>query len=300
MGIRALTFLLLILSFKGFAASCCGGGVIMPLLITGDYRAQFNFTASNSAVSYSASEEGLFKERDGTNQEVINTFTFRGAYQVSEYFQLGLALPIQNNNRKTLNREESSTGLGDIRLQLAYEFLPELSFSFWKPRGFIFLNQIFPTSRSTYDSISPLRTDSHGGGFFKTSIGIGLVKNIKSMDFQLMGEIHQGVERSFEKITVDPSGGHSFLLGFGYSPGQGNLRLGSALLYSYEGAPEINGQINTLAQSKYFWELGLNANYLIGSYSIMAYYSDQTFLGKAKNTTLSKTLGIGLMKFVEL
>jgi hypothetical protein len=298
MGTRALIFLLL--SFEAFGASCCGGGVIMPLLITGDYRAQFNFTASNSAITYSANEEGYFKERDGSNQEVINTFTFRGAYQVSDYLQIGLALPIQNNHRETILSEESDTGLGDIRFQMAFEFLPERGFSIWKPRGFIFLNQIFPTSRSTYDSISPLRTDSHGGGFFKTSIGIGLIKNIKTFDFQLLGEIHQGFERSFENISVDPAGGHSFSFGMGFSPGQENLRFGSALLYSYEGAAKINGRINTKAQSKYYWELGLNVNYLIGSYSIMAFYSDQTFLGKAKNTTLSKTLGIGLMKFVEL
>ncbi|RLA62674.1 MAG: hypothetical protein DRQ88_08860 [Epsilonproteobacteria bacterium] len=298
MGIRTLTFLLLIISFKSFGASCCGGGVIMPLLITGDYRAQFNFTASNSAVTYSVGEDGDFQKRDGTNQEVINTFTLRGAYQISDYLQLGLSLPLQNSNKRTLNREESSTGIGDIRLQMAYEFLPELSFSFWKPRGFIFLNQIFPTSRSTYDSIDPLRTDAHGGGFFKTSIGVGLVKIIKTMDFQAMGEVHQGIKRSFDNITVDPSGGHSFLLGAGFNPG--NFRFGSSLLYSYEGIAEINGQINSKAQSRYFWELGFNVNYLIDGFSIMAYYSDQSFFGKAKNTTLSKTLGIGLMKFIEL
>lgn len=286
------------------ASACCGGGSSLPTLITGDYQGQLVLSGSNSAMTHDSTVQGKLRKRDGNNQEVIETLTLSAAYLVSPYWQVGLTLPYKLNTRRTSKYEESSRGLSDIKAQVAYEFLPEYSFSLWKPRGYLFLEQTFPNSKSVYNAEKPLRSDSLGNGFYTTALGLSFVKAVSHFDFLVMTEIHKAFKRNFEEnseaLSVRPKLGGSLLLGAGYSPFNGNLRLGWTLLYSKEGGREVQGEELITSEASSFWEIGANASYLFGDVSLSLGYRDQSFLGKASNTSLSKSVNVSLVKFFEL
>ena len=305
MGLKSLISVFLLLPFhQVMGAACCGGGASLPTLITGDYRGQAVLSGSNAAITHDSNANGSINKRNGNNQEIIEVLTLSTSYLVSPYWQIGMTLPYKFNTHKTRSYMESSRGLSDIKAQLAYEFLPEYSFSLWRPRGYIFLEQTFPNSRSTYDADKPLRSDSLGNGFYTTALGLSFVKTIYSFDLLFMSEVHKGLKRKFkqnsESFSVTPNLGGSGLLGIGYSPYNGNFRIGGTLLYSKEGSREITGNTSTTSNPSYFWEAGVNVSYLLNDISFSIAYRDQSFLGEASNTTLSKSVNASIIKFFEL
>lgn len=305
MGTYSLIAILLYLaSSSSWAAACCGGGASLPSLITGDNRAQVVLSGSNAAITHDVNPQGEIAKRRENNQEVIETLSLSAAYLVSPLWQIGLTLPVKMNTHRNSFREESSAGLGDIKARVAYEFLPEYGYSKWKPRGYIYLKQSFAHSTSTYEAQKPLRSDSLGNGFSTTALGFSFVKIISNLDFLLMSELHLPFKNEFQQendsITVRPSLGGSFLLGAGISPWNGDIRFGGTLLYSREGSREISGPIDSVSEKVYFWEGGINVSYLMDSYSLNLFYKDQSFFAKAKNTTLSKIIGLSFIKFFEL
>lgn len=306
MGPRAiiLFFLVLISSSSVYAAACCGGGSALPVLITGDYKGQIVFTGANSAVTHDSNQNGKISERDGRQSQVAESVMLSAAYAISPLWQIGTSIPYKVNSHSAGSAEESSRGLGDIKLQIGYEFLPEYYFSLWKPRGFLFIEQTIANSSSTYDADKPLRSDSLGNGFYTTAFGVSFIKTIYSFDYLFMGEIHQGFKRRFDvgesSFTVKPSIGYSGLVGAGHNFSNTNLRLGGTILYSREGKRSFVGDISSISNSSHFWEVGISISYLINDLSFSLNYKDQSFLGKAINTPLSKSINASITKFIEL
>ena len=126
MAIR-LVILFLFLPAKVFAASCCGGGVGASSLILGDLRARVQIQEASSAW-YGRYKEGRYLELDKSPE--IRRFTMEAIYQSDEYWQLGASVLLEKSVIETQKRLKSSV------LNFFYEFLPEVSFSQWKPRGF--------------------------------------------------------------------------------------------------------------------------------------------------------------------
>ena len=62
---------LFFVSTQAFSAACCGGGVGLPNIITGDYKAQYGFSYANKAVTHTTSETGDFLSRDKNNKEIV-------------------------------------------------------------------------------------------------------------------------------------------------------------------------------------------------------------------------------------
>ena len=305
MGSRSvITIFLLLATPLANGSACCGGGSSLPTLITGDYRGQVVLTGSNSAVTHDTSVSGKIDKRDGSNQETTETIVLSASYLLSPLWQIGLTIPFKYNTHRAASSNESSHGISDLKTQIGYEFLPEYSFSLWKPRGFIFLEQTFPTSKSTYTAEKPLRTDSLGNGFYTAAVGISFVKIIYNYDFLFMTKIYQSLTRRFnqnnESLRVRPGFGHSALLGGGISPSGGNFRLGGTLLYSREGSSAIEGNTSSKSNARYYWEAGLSASYLLNKYSISLSYNDQSFFGQASNTTLSKSINLSVIKFFDI
>ncbi len=309
MASKSLTLIFLFFFVSDvFGAACCGAGASLPNLINGDYRAQVSIAGSNAAVTHDSDSSGAIKERDGNNQEVLEVLTLTAAYLISPYWQTGITIPYKFHSHKSRLYQESSNGLGDIKAQVAYEFLPETLFSVWRPKGLIFIEQSIASSKSIYTANKPLRSDSFGSGFYTTAIGVSLMKTINSFDFLLLSEIHQGFKRSFEAqgqglseaLKVTPGLGGSVLLGAGLSPFNGNFRLGQTLLYSREGKRRTERRTSSSSKSNYFLELGFSASYLFSDVSLSIGFQDQSFLGQASNTSLSKLLSASVVKFFDL
>lgn len=297
-------FLLSLFSVDAFSAACCGGGASLPNLITGDFKAQMTMSASNSAVTHSVDEDKNYKLRDKNSREVSESLTLMGAYQFDDFWQVGLSIPIKKNTYKTKDDSETSSGLGDLKLQLAYEFLPEFSYSKWKPRGFIFIQHTFNNAKSTHEVNKEHGTDALGKGFHTSSLGFSLIKIKRNFDFSFMTEYHRGLERSFkngeQKYTIDPGTGYSMLLGLGYSPRNGSLRYGMNLVQSIENKSTTSGDIESKSAGKESLELGFNLGYMLGENSVVLSYTDQSFFGAGKNISSTKAISLNIIKFLSL
>ncbi|MFT6632094.1 MAG: hypothetical protein ACJAS4_002056 [Bacteriovoracaceae bacterium] len=306
MAPKSLIFipLFFLLNLEAMSAACCGGGAGLPNLITGDYQSQLSFVGSNSAVTHTVNNDGKFIKRDKDNEEVKEVFTLKAAYLFSELWQAGFEIPVIKNTHRLLSKEESTTGIGDLKLQVAYEFLPEYSFSRWKPRGFIFFQQNIINAKSVYDSDEELGTDALSTGFNTTNLGISFVKIISQYDFTLTGEIHTSTKRRFKSsnndTTIKAGNGYSYSLGAGLSPKNGDLRMGTTLYYSYEGSKYFTGDRVHTSGEKEFYQLGLNLGYKVENNSYIFSYSDQSFLGSAKNINVSKSISLSLINYLDL
>jgi hypothetical protein len=273
------------------AAACCGGGFAIPSIITGDDKAQVTTSYSYSKIETDVFTNGVWQKRN--SDDISNIYKIEMARIFLDRYQAGVSIPIQT---RTLS-SGTSTGLGDISGVMGYEYLPDWTYSTWRPRGVGFLTLTLPTGKSIYESTTGL--NSQGRGFFSVGLGTTLTKTWTNWDANTTLEIH----RSFDKImsnsqnvgNIMPGFGNSLSVGAGYSIA--DLRIGSNLSWFNEDAVDVEGTISSKGSEQKFAALTASVNYLFKeSWAGSLSYSDQTILGDPTNTTLSKSVQISLQK----
>lgn len=281
-----------------FGAACCGGASGNANLITGDYKAQFNISYSNKLVTHTVDGNGDFILVNKENQKVIETSRLTGSYLLSEYWQFSATLSIIKNSYTQGTFKESTQSLTDPRLQLSYEFLPELYYSHWKPRGFLFVGRQFQMGKSIYDSKKELTSDATSIGYSKNILGLSFYKKVKSIDASATLQYHISERRTFSNDTdLRPGNASIYSLGLGYSFRGLPMRLGGTYVYSYEEAKVVN---SLHSQVKMYSEIGVNLSYSVNDLSYSIGLSDQSFLGKAKGILAGKSLNFGINYGVSL
>lgn len=289
---RAL-ILFIILSSNVYASSCCGGGGSLPTLITGDLRAKFNSTYQNAASTYQADIEGNINENN--KQEIIREgLSFQYSSLINMYWQYSVSIPVVMNTVRTAKLEEQSSGLGDISGSMAYEFLPEIGYNPYRPRGFVFMELKLPTSDSTYTSQKSLRTDSFGDGFYRLTLGSAFQKIWNSIDALFSVALNYSFERELGGREIQPGIGALSSFSLGYSFSQLPVRVGSSLSYVYR--PSISFSDLADSQASYYFETGVSLSYSLDDYVYLLSYLDQSFLAEAKNTMLNQTLLLSISR----
>ena len=286
------------------AAPCCSANAASPALISGDDSAQLTLMTGQSTTIGDAFADGLPVFRAGNDREISQTLRIDGAFLVSDRWQLGGSLPLLRHAIARPGIDDSATSLGDVRLNAAYEFLPEWSYSKWKPKGLLFAQIILPTSRSIYESTAPGGVDSLGQGFFIVAAGSLLLKRWGNFDSYFMPEIHYSFARDFhnsdlgEAIHVGPNWGGSAALGAGISPGGGNFRLGVRVQPMIADRKKVTSSTgDSWTSYQLSWDTALEASYLVADdWSVTAGYTDQTLLGPAVNSMLSRTFTLAVQK----
>jgi len=296
---KIISFLIAFTFFThaAYSASCCGGSSALPTLITADDKAIFNIGVSHSKVMADVNNQVVF--RTDQNNETKQTYSFSGAYQFSEYAQIGGGFNIQSKQREVVTgQEESSSGLGDLFLNSAYEFMPEFYYSKYKPRGLVFLELTLPTARSIHDHQKRLNTDARGSGFYTASPGLLFLKAYRTYDYLVAPKVTFYNPRTFEtssgeEVKISPKPTYQLLTGLGYNLAKSPTRFGASLAYTYKGGK--SGEYS--ANNEYYFDLSLSASYMFASkISTSLTYSDQTIFGPVKNTTLSRTIAFSLQK----
>lgn len=286
-----------------FAASCCGGGANFPVLITGDFKSQVNSSLSYSSVIGDVDKGGTSTFRHADNNETTQTVKVDGSYLLSDYWQTGISIPIVKREKRVYGSHSESSGLGDVSAQLSFEFLPELRYSTWKPRGFTFLNLTLPTAPSIYDFNDPLGADARGRGFYTIDLGVSFLKTRGAWDFTGSFSIFQPLNKRFSSRTgesgmIYSTPGVSVLLGAGYTPRVTSpWRFGLSLSPRYEGRKVIETSTSSASEAQMVWDTGSSVSYLYEKeLAFSAQYLDQTLLGPAQNTTLSRTISVNVQK----
>ena len=294
-------WLVLICSLFGvesWAASCCGGGSAFPGVITGDFKSQFTSTLSAGKTVGDAVSSG-YVWRSSNEDEKFRSFALSYAQRIDEFNQWALSFPVQTTRSKRLGSvNEESSGMGDIALSWANEFLPELSYSPWKPRGFIYTKALIPNAPSLYDSTG-FKTDSRGEGVYGLAIGTMFTKIVGHWDLLGGAEFKYRQDRTFSNGNdVDPGNMASVLLGGGYNFFDSPWRLGLTLQYQYTGKTSIhsaNG--SSITEPRKVWDTSLTVNYLLQKEWMLAViYTDQTLWGPAENTTFERQAAVQLQK----
>jgi len=305
---KSLRFRLLVLAAvlspnSGYGAPCCGGSSLLPSLVTGDDSAILSVTTSLDGVRNDVLPDGTSYVRGDDNIERTQTLKLSGAYRWADRWQSGVDIPLMRRYVSVAGQDATDTGLGDIGLNLGYEILPELSYSAWKPRGFLFARWLVPTGRSIYESSDPLGTDNFGKGFHALSLGTVLVKTWRSFDFLLEGEGHWTLARTFVDATGNTTRFHSGwgasgLAAVGYSPGKGAMRIGTSLSPVYDAARTLeNASQLGNTDSQLAWTLSFQASYQWSDeWTSTLSYADQTILGGAHNVTLSRTITLLILR----
>lgn len=291
---------LLIMSKSSMAASCCGGGSNLPSLITGDNRAQIGLTLSNASEIGRTNSTGTPTFWNENKDKSTQVASIKGAYLFDNFLQFGVETSLLSKkyvDDKGMN--ESDSELGDTSLVSAYEFMPETSSSFTNPRGFSFFKLTIPTGTSNFENQNPGLTDVSGKGLWTASLGMAFTKVYRGFDYQVMAEGHHSLERTFIKSdeNVSPGPGTSAILAVGYSPSRTMWRFGAALSPHYESKKTITTNSKVITTSEeYYWDSSISASYMVGDYGYTASYVDQTLIGPTKNTTLSRTISISLLR----
>ncbi|MGE0615053.1 MAG: serine protease spb1 [Bacteriovoracia bacterium] len=297
-----MLFALLLIVSEAAAAPCCGGSASLPTLITGDDQAQLSFSVSRASVIGDAPAAGLPVFRSSRDAETTETLKLDGAWMLSERWQAGASLPVLWRARETTTSSARSQGLGDVSVSAAYEFLPERTYSVWRPRGFFFLQSTLPTSPSIHDAVAPYLVDARGRGFFSVAGGAAFVKVLGNWDLLLTAELHRAFARTFQDADGSitrffPGWGGSALLGAGWSPGGGAFRLGLSFAPVFEGAITSEGGVNTTSSSQLVWNSSAQFAYAFDeAWATNVAYTDQTLLGPARNVSLSRTVIFSLQK----
>lgn len=287
---------LLFLPQMAMGAACCGGGNLFPSLIAGDASGQVTATTSYSHTFADAPVTGAAVTRAADDFETRSTLKVDAAVLLSDLWQVGVSVPIVRRLRDRHGSQADALGLGDISALAGYEFLPQWSYSAWRPKGTLFAGVVAPTGRSPQDAQSLFQIDSMGRGYWMVTAGALFQKTWGRWDALFLAEAHQPFARDVVAqagvFHLNPAFGASGALGVGWSAG--DLRLGAMLSAVFEGPVRTTGLIDEVGNPQVSYPLSAQLAYMLNDdLSLAGTFSDNSLLG-ATNTPLSRSLGVML------
>jgi hypothetical protein len=276
-----------------WAAACCGGASAAPAVISGDDRALITSSYSFTEVAVdNVDAHGVWHKWDQHQQ--VQTFRLEGAHLISDRWQAGFTLPVV----KRSHVKQTHEGLGDVAASLGYEYLTDWDYNPYRPKGIGFLQLTLPTAKARAESENG-GLDSEGNGFFALGVGTLLTKIVGTYDLFATLEAHRSFQKKFSNAqmsgTLKPGSGGSLGLGAGYN--LKDWRFGAAVTWTYEDAVKIDGPSPSPGAVERFATGVLSLGYLIeDEWTGTLSYADQTLFGNPVNTSLGKTLSLGLQK----
>lgn len=286
---------------QAWGAACCGGGVAAPSLILGDDKAIFTNSYSYGTITDDVSTNGIWRERD--ENSIVQSYRLEGAHIFADRFQVGGSLPLVSRSRsgRDQNGQESSQGLGDTSLTLGYEFLPEWSYSSWRPKGVGFVQLTLPTGRSVFESEDDLQLDARGRGFWALGLGAVFTKIFGRWDTMASVEVHHSFAKNANspqaggRLRLEPSQGGTAQVGVGYN--WSAFRLGFGVQHYYEGEIQISGALTDTKDIEQYTTALLTGSYIWSDdWSGSVAFADQTLLGAPRNTSLGQTLSLQVQR----
>ena len=291
-----LSFSLLCLSSEIWAAACCGGASSMPTMILGDDKAQISSSYTFSKVDIdSVDNEGYWHRWD--QHITTETFKIQGSHLLSDLWQMGFGIPIVKRARD----QENFSGLGDLNLNVGYEFLPEWDYHPIRPKGLAFFQITVPTGKTKIESENG-GLDSTGNALWSLGMGLVLTKVIKKLDLQFSWDWHHSFQKKFNNSSFSgnliPGNGQNLSLGFGYN--LENFRIGHTVIWTSEDPIRISSLDPNYESAGYrenFATGTVSLSFLASEeYSHTLSYADQTWYGTPQNTSLAKSINYLLQK----
>jgi hypothetical protein len=269
------------------AAACCGGGVAAPNIISGDDRAQVAASASSSRIVSDVYSDGLWREREAN--ETSQTLRFDGAYMLADRWQMGASVPVTTRTREATR----SSGLGDVSINAAYEFLPEWDYNPYRPKGIGYLQLTAPTGKTVFEDTTGV--EARGRGFWSVGVGTLLTKSHGAWDGLVALDIHRSFEKRVNSAnfngTLQPGFGANMTLGGGYN--LRSWRFGLNLAWFYEDPIGVEGTSSSAGTLQRYASASAAVSYLASDeWSATLSAADQSLLGSPLNTSLGRSVSL--------
>ena len=299
MVIRTL-IIVLIVNFKVLASSCCSGANSGNSIIFGDTRFRVTTSYVNKAFISDVNKSGDIKERNNLNV-VDETLSMKYRFQTRNYFQYGVEFNSKVVTSKTFSNELESKGVSDAFLSSSYEFMPEIVYSKYKPRGFFTLNLGIPIGDSKYDYSSSANEQALSQGLYSFNPGLVFYKKLRKVDFSASLNSTFFLSRNFPsqsggfKVRKYPNYNLSFNSFYSFT--KVPIILSAGLSHFRVGKERIIQQNESQTPSGYYTNSNLAISYLFDTYSVALNYSDDTLIELARNTTLSKSYTVSFTFF---
>lgn len=294
-------------SGDAFASSCCGGGVAVPSLITGDDQAQVSAELTYSQTRFDVSANGIWRPLD--TQESATSTRLSAAYAFKERGQVGLSTLVAQRARSG----ESDTGLGDTQVVLGYDVVTDWDYDPVLPKVIGFFSVTAPTGHAPFESERAFNLDAHGRGFWSLGIGSVATKSIRNFDLFASFEFHRSLAREYDGSVISPGNGGA--LGFGATyrlPSQfavlgPGTRIGALVSTTFEDAVQFTGRIESSGALSRATSFGLSLGREFQDpidpsgppLGLTATYTDQSLLavfGAPSNASLARSLSIALVR----
>ncbi len=286
-SILLFSLLSFFISSQAWAAACCGGGIALPALISGDDRALLStaYTYGETVVD-SVDSSGVWRKWD--EHQKTQTLRIEGSHIFHDRWQAGAAVPFME--RRQL--DEKSSGLGDVTATLGYEYLTDWDYHPYRPKGLGFVELVLPTGKSRAESEMG-GLDSRGNGFWALGLGSVLSKTFSRWDALVSLEGHRSFKKNVDSSQLHgelrPGFGGSFGFGVGYS--RFKWRLGGSILWSYEDPVNLRGNFNSDGTpERYATAVVSLAHDLSDEWGGVLSYADQTLFGNPVNTSLGRSV----------
>lgn len=297
--------LLSLISFKSWGAGCCSSSSSLPNLITGEVSEQFKLSYANSSEIYNVDSQYNRREVDQGTYKLAEKASFSLSSLVSDYFQAGVSINFIQQTYKSSENKETESSLGDSTILLGHEFMPEYYYSRFKPRGFVFVQHSFLAGKSEYNNASRSGTDIISKGYEVTSLGISLIKNYQKWNYAFTYQYGYGHEREYGDLVIRPKGSQTIDFNIGSSFGLEKFSFNLGFNYYINHGEKLNRGIDIDGQKDSDLSQVISINLGFGldfnrENSLLLNITDQSLFNNAKNTALTRSIGMSYIYKIEI
>lgn len=296
MANKFITLIFLLSSFTTLAASCCGGSSGGVNLITNEAIFKSSLTYSNKLYTADISSAKKISKRSTEAKEIREVFNLGLSKTISDLGQVNFEIGIVKITKNTA--EESS--VSDIKTGYSYEFLPEIFYSAWKPRGFGYLLIDLPVGNSKFDYDSKTGSDITSSGLYQVSLGLVFLKNIGSFEYRFSSSVAKPFNRQFnDEVYVKKEFGYNTSLDMNYSVSGTSWSLGLSQGYQRMGSEIVlKRQSETSSKPQIDFPTTISISYQLSDiYSFTGMYIENSIISGVQNTSTYKQVSLALNIF---
>jgi|GEM_PF-750863 len=280
-------------SISSWGSSCCGGGSSSSMIITGDNVQELNIGFGHRNDLGQTDSAGWASFHDSRTKDQQSSLSIQYQRMLQDQLQLGGKISFIDKNLRKQGRVENKSGPGDFEVQGTWEFLPERTYSFIKPRGFLYSKFSLPNSKSLYDSHSVIYSDVRGSGLYTASLGTFFLKRFSLMTLKAGAEVQHLFGRTFSEGKLDDYNKFILPLGATYSFDPAPISWGLNSTWNYQTKKKFSGTVNSVSAKEYFWEIGTFINWTVNREETWGVsYADSTIVGKNINSPLYRSFGL--------
>lgn len=291
-----MALLFLVFSFLSHGNSCCGQTPSsFPLLHQHEALWVSSSFSQSQALGRVYNDSNAFYIWDSSKKRTLSNLQFSIGRVFEERHQFFLTSSLIRGQWQDTFGQSTSHHFSDTQVGYSYEILPEYTYSPWKP--VIFLSAILniPTGKSIYDG-SSLSEGTDVTGFNQWGAGAGLTARKVLFPFTLLTQVRwlRLLPKQFPVGEVSTFNDFSTSAFATYSLREWGVNVTGGLSWSYLSSRTVQN-LNIQSQPAEVSSVILSLQKVLSEqYSVGIAYSDQSLVGRPRNTLINQTYSVNI------